>query len=219
MATARHAAAALTLLLLLIAASAAAPRAGQGKRMSGGAFRESRGNANRDIAVAGAPDTDDVSASAVKPASDSVAVAAAGPTVDTENAWDLCYDLNANRNLAFADVAYWQGKNLTSNQFMADTTCYLQWLPIRTITVNGVATPLSCECLNPNVCGRFGRQPCCRNLLQWRAAINWAVASSYVWQNKDNTLGTGYVCEWIQTRPVQGYGIMVASVSYSVVTL
>ncbi|WIA17657.1 hypothetical protein OEZ85_014461 [Tetradesmus obliquus] len=223
MATAKHAAAAL-LLLLLVAHSAAHPtRPGQGRRMAGGKFRESKAvAAGKNVAVAGAPDTD-VATSAVKPADDGVSAAAVA-SVNTANAFDLCYDLNANRTLAFADVAYWQGRTLSSNQFMADTTCYLQWLPIRSVTIRdrqGVATsvPLSCACLNADSCGRLGQQPCCRNFLQWRASPYWAAASSYVWQSKDATLGDGYVCEWIQTRPVQGFGIMVASVSYSVVTL
>lgn len=223
MATAKHAAAAL-LLLLLVAHSAAEPtRPGQGRRMVGGRFRESKAvAAGKNVAVAGAPDTD-VATSAVKPADDTVSAAAVA-SVNTANAFDLCYDLNINRTLAFADVAYWQGRTLRSNQFMADTTCYLQWLPIRSVTIRerpGVATsvPLSCACLNADSCGRLGQQPCCRNFLQWRASPYWAAASSYVWQSKDATLGDGYVCEWIQTRPVQGFGIMVASVSYSVVTL
>jgi hypothetical protein len=220
MAAARHAAAALALVLLLAAHTAAAERPGQGSRMTAGKFRSFGRDANKAVAVAGAPDTDDVSSSAIKQA-DEVTAAAAGPSINTNNNFDLCYDLNANSNLSFADVAFWQGKYLQDYQFMADTTCYLQWLPVRRVTVNGVLVPLSCSCLDPSKCGRAGGQPCCRNMRQWRAATNWAVASSYVWRT-DSTVsdrGDGYVCEWITTRPVQGYGILVASVSYSVVWL
>jgi hypothetical protein len=122
--------------------------------------------------------------------------------------------------LSFVDVAFWQGTYLQDYQFMADTTCYLQWLPVRTARVNGVPTALSCDCLIPSKCGRNG-QPCCKNMVQWRAATNWAMASSYVWRTDSavSHQGDGYVCEWITTRPMQGYGILVASVSYSVVSL
>jgi hypothetical protein len=208
MATAKHAAAALALVLLLVVHATAIPRPGQGTRMNTGSFRRSRPGADTLIAVAGAPDTADVSTSAVK-SPDTVAIAGAGSSVNTDNSWDLCYDLNINRTLSFMDVAYWQGRKLAANQFFADMTCYLQWLPLRNV---------NCDCLNSQKCGGRGQPQCCQNLQLWRAASNWAVASSYVWQGKD-TLGDGYVCEWIQTRPVQGYGIMVASVSYSVVTL
>lgn len=188
--------------------------------MTAGQFKVFGDDANKAVAVAGAPETDDVSTSAVK-AANAVTAAAVGPNVNTDNSFDLCYNLNANSTLAFADVAFWQGKLLEDYQFMADTTCYLQWLPVRTARNNNVLVALNCDCLRADRCGKFGAQPCCRNMRQWRAASNWAVASSYVWRNDPavSSRGDGYVCEWITTRPTQGYGILVASVSYSVVSL
>ncbi|KAF6248850.1 hypothetical protein COO60DRAFT_1689146 [Scenedesmus sp. NREL 46B-D3] len=204
MAVAKHGPAALVLLLLLAAHSAAAQRSGS--------FRQF--NEEQSVAVAGREDNP----SAVKSVDAEAVAAAAGSTVNTGNSFDLCYNLNVNSTLAFVDVAWWQGKYLEHNQFMGDMTCYLQWLPVRQARVNGVLTPLTCDCLASN-CNSNG-QPCCKNMVQWRAANNWAVGSSYVWRSPPTSgLGDGYVCEWIQTRPVKGFGIIVASVSYSVVTL